>query len=81
MDTVVDASLIDNTARLLDLLNELNHEKLQKILTRTDQRGYTPVHIAAERNQPESLKCLLIKDGKRDINPGVIDARREKLIK
>ena len=64
VDTVIDASLVDNTARLLDLLNELNKEKLQRVLTRTDERGFTPLHIAAERNQPESLKCLLIKDGK-----------------
>lgn len=63
MDTVIDASLVDNTSRLLDLLNELNKEKLQKVLNRTDERGFTPLHLAAERNRPESLKCLLIKDG------------------
>ena len=65
VDTVIDASLLDNTSRLLDLLNGLNAEKLQKALNRTDERGFTPLHIAAERNQPESLKCLLIKEGKR----------------
>lgn len=63
VDTVIDAPLIDNTSRLLDLLNDLNPGKLKKVLNRTDERGYTPLHIAAERNQPESLKCLLIKDG------------------
>ena len=63
VDTVIDAALVDNTPRLLDILNGLNTEKLRKVLTRTDERGYTPLHLAAERNQPESLKCLLIKEG------------------
>ncbi len=63
VDPVIDASLIDNTARLLELLNDLGADRLQKVLGRTDERGYTPLHVAAERNQPESLKCLLIKDG------------------
>lgn len=63
IDTVIDASFIDNTPRLLDLLNDLGPDKLHKILSRTDDRGFTPLHLAAERNQPESLKCLLIKDG------------------
>ena len=63
VDTAIDAPLIDNAARLLDLLNGLSPEKLRRILNRSDERGYTPLHIAAERNQPESLKCLLIKDG------------------
>lgn len=63
VDTVIDAPLLDNTSRLLDLLNGLNPEKLRRVLSRLDERGYTPLHIAAERNRPESLKCLLIKDG------------------
>ena len=63
VDTVIDAPLIDNTARLLDILNGLSPEKLRRVLNRTDERGFTPLHMAAERNQPESLKCLLIKDG------------------
>ena len=63
VDTVIDAPLIDNTARLLDVLNGLSSEKLRRVLNRTDERGFTPLHMAAERNQPESLKCLLIKDG------------------
>ena len=63
VDPVIDANLIDNTSRLLDLLNDLSAERLQRALERRDERGYTPLHLAAERNQPESLKCLLIKDG------------------
>lgn len=63
VDTVIDAPLLDNTSRLLDLLNGLNPEKLRRVLSRLDERGYTPLHVAAERNRPESLKCLLIKDG------------------
>ena len=63
VDPVMDASLVDNTTRLLDVLNGLSPERLHKVLTRTDERGFTPLHLAAERNQPESLKCLLIKDG------------------
>ena len=63
MDTMIDASVVDNTSRLLDLLNNLGPDKLQRVLSRTDERGFTPLHLAAERNRPESLKCLLIKDG------------------
>jgi ankyrin repeat protein len=67
VDPVIDASLVDNTTRLLDVLNGLSPERLHKVLTRTDERGFTPLHLAAERNQPESLKCLLIKDANPNI--------------
>lgn len=61
MDHGLDPALVDNTPRLLDMLNR--SDKLQKLLLRRDGRGYTLLHLAAERNQPESLKCLLIKEG------------------
>lgn len=61
IDPPVDPNLVDNTPKLLDLLNK--SERVHKLLNRRDDRGYTLVHLAAERNQPESLKCLLIKDG------------------
>ena len=62
VEAPVDPTLVDNTPRLLDLLNK--SERVHKLLNRRDERGYTLVHLAAERNQPESLKCLLIKEGK-----------------
>lgn len=58
----LDPSIVDNTAKLLDHLN-----KSTKWLHKRDERGYSLVHLAAERNQPESLKCLLIKDGTKPI--------------
>ena len=61
LEPAVDPTLVDNTARLLDTLNK--SDRLAKLLCRKDERGYTLLHLAAERNQPESLKCLLIKNG------------------
>ena len=57
----LDVTLVDNTPRLLDILNST--ERLSKLLNKRDDRGYTLLHAAAERNEPESLKCLLIKEG------------------
>jgi ankyrin repeat protein len=57
----LDVTLVDNTPRLLNILNST--ERLSKLLNKRDDRGYTLLHAAAERNQPESLKCLLIKEG------------------
>ena len=54
-------AVVENTPRLLDMLNQ--SDRLSKLLNRRDSRGYTFLHCAAERNQPESLKCLLIKEG------------------
>lgn len=65
MDSYLDPSLVENTPRLLDVLNR--SDRLQRLLMRRDSRGYTLLHLAAERNQPESLKCLLIKEGRCDI--------------
>lgn len=62
IDPSLDPSLVENTPRLLDVLNR--SDRLPRLLSRRDARGYTLLHLAAERNQPESLKCLLIKDGK-----------------
>ena len=62
IDPPFDPTLVENAAKLLDLLNRT--ERLQKLLNKRDERGYTLLHIAAEKNKPESLKCLLIKDGK-----------------
>lgn len=61
MQSDMDFVLVDNTPRLLDMLNR--SDRLTKLLNRRDSRGYTYLHYAAERNQPESLKCLLIKEG------------------
>lgn len=61
MDPALDPSLVENTPRLLDVLNR--SDRLSRLLLRRDSRGYTLLHIAAEKNQPESLKCLLIKEG------------------
>lgn len=66
MQMEVDFALVENTPRLLDMLNR--SDKLPKLLNKRDSRGYTYLHFAAERNQPESLKCLLIKDGKPPAN-------------
>ena len=60
----LDPHLVDNTPRLLETLNSHKADKLQKLLVRKDGRGYTLLHLAVERNQSESLKCLLIKEGK-----------------
>ena len=62
IDTPLDPTLVDHPARLLDVLNK--SDRLAKLLNKRDERGYTLLHIAAEKNQPESLKCLLIKDGR-----------------
>ena len=56
-----DPTLVDDPERLLDVLN--SSERLVRLLTRRDDRGFTLLHYAAEKNQPESLKCLLVKQG------------------
>ena len=61
----LDATLVDNTPRLLEVLNK--SERLSRLLNKRDDRGYTLLHMAAERNQPESLKCLLIKEGRNSL--------------
>ena len=63
LDPPLDTSLVDKPPRLLDALNR--SDKLQKLLSKRDERGFTLLHIAAEKNQPESLKCLLIKEGRK----------------
>lgn len=63
IDPPFDPTLVDNTPRLLDHLNKT--DRLQKVLAKKDERGFTLLHVAAERDQPESLKCLLIKDGEK----------------
>ena len=62
LDPRLDPSIVDNTPKLLDILNK--SDRVHKVLARRDERGYSLIHLAVERNQPESLKCLLIKDGK-----------------
>jgi len=62
IDPPLDPTLVENTPRLLDILNKA--DRLPKILNKRDDRGYTLIHFAAEKNEPESLKCLLIKEGK-----------------
>ena len=63
MDGFTDFSIVDNPAKLLDALNRLDGQKLRKVFSKRDERGYTILHVAAERNQTESLKCLVIKNG------------------
>lgn len=59
-----DPSLVDDAVRLLDVLNKVsNSARLQRYMERRDERGYTLLHVAAERNRPSALKCLLIKGG------------------
>ena len=53
--------MVDDTVYLLDVLNRTRF--LSDLLNKWDDRGYTLLHIAAERNHLESLKCLLIKKG------------------
>ena len=53
--------MVDDSVYLLDVLNRTRF--LSDLLTKQDDRGYTLLHIAAERNRLESLKCLLIKKG------------------
>ena len=62
IDPPLDPTLVENTPRLLDILNK--SDRLPKLLNKRDDRGYTLIHFAAEKNEPESLKCLLIKEGK-----------------
>lgn len=62
MEPPFDPTLVDSPPKLLDVLNK-SSERLPKMLNKRDERGYTLLHVAVERNQPESLKCLLIKDG------------------
>ena len=61
-----DPTLVDDPSRLLDVLNSC--DRLQRLLSRRDERGYTLLHYAAEKNQPESLKCLLVKRGRYKIS-------------
>ena len=57
----VDFNIVDDTVHLLDVLNKTQF--LPELLNKQDDRDYTLLHIAAERNHQESLKCLLIKKG------------------
>ena len=57
----VDFNMVDDTVHLLDVLNKTHF--LQDLLNKQDDRGYTLLHVAAERNCHDSLKCLLIKKG------------------
>ncbi len=61
MEGPLDPTLVDDPAKLLEVLNKSNN--VHKLLNKREERGYTLIHLAAERNQPESLKCLLIKEG------------------
>lgn len=67
IDPPLDPTLVENTPRLLDVLNR--SDRLPRLLGKRDSRGYTLLHLAAEKNQPESLKCLLIKEGNDDLGP------------
>lgn len=62
-----DFSIVENSAKLLDALNRLDGQRLRKVFSKRDERGYTLLHVATERNQTESLKCLVIKNSKRVI--------------
>lgn len=62
--TPCDPSLVDDAVHLLDVLNKTsNTARLQRYMERRDERGYTLLHVAAEKNRPSALKCLLIKGG------------------
>lgn len=76
IDPSFDPTLVDNTPRLLDILNKT--DRLPKILAKKDERGFTLLHVAAERNQPESLKCLLIKDGEKRLAKWSEARRKER---
>ena len=60
-EPAIDPSLVEDSARLLDYLNTT--DRLPKLLSRRDDRGYTLLHYAAERNQLDSLVLLLINRG------------------
>ena len=60
-ESPIDPTLVDDPTRLIDFLNSC--DQLQRLLGRRDDRGYTLLHYAAERNQEESLKCLIVKGG------------------
>ena len=66
----MDPSLVDDTDRLIDFLSA--SERLPRLLSRKDDRGYTLLHYAAERDRPESLKILLINGGKYYSNGTVV---------
>lgn len=70
IDPPFDPTLVEHPAKLLDVLNKT--ERLQKLLTKKDDRGYTLLHLAAEKNQPESLKCLLIKEGMTELDRATV---------
>lgn len=61
-EPAIDPTLVEDPQRLLDYLNAC--ERLPRLLARRDDRGYTLLHYAAEQNQPNSLKILLINGGK-----------------
>ena len=58
----VDFLLVDDSLQLLDVLSK--SRCLPNLFNKRDDRGYTLLHTATERNQLASLKCLLIKKGK-----------------
>ena len=66
-ESPIDPTLVEDPTRLIDFLNSC--DQLQRLLGRRDDRGYTLLHYAAERNQEESVKCLIVKGGEREGSP------------
>lgn len=63
-EPAIDPSLVEDTSRLLDFLNNCDSDRLPRLLQRKDDKGFTLLHYAAESNQPQSLVVLLVKEGK-----------------
>lgn len=61
-ESPLDPSLVDDPDRLLDYINSC--ERLTRLLSRHDDKGYGLLHYAAEKNQSESLEILLVNGGK-----------------
>ena len=60
-ESPIDPTLVDDPDRLLDYISAC--ERLPRVLARRDDRGYTLLHYAAERNQSDSLEMLLVNGG------------------
>ena len=67
-EPAIDPSLVEDSSRLLDYLNNFDRERLPRLLQRRDDRGYTLLHYAAERNQPQCLEILLVNEGSNNYN-------------
>ena len=62
-EPAIDPSIVEDISRLLDYLNNIDKERLPRLLQKRDDRGYSLLHYAAQKIEPESLVLLLVNEG------------------